>query len=731
MKHVQLLILALLFAGVSIASANEAPIILNASTQQGVTSVDWQHTADIDDIIGYSVHGYGPIGNGAMGVFEMAAGPSSSFFQESEGDTHLFSTSYQHAHNIPKKVYVYAVFENGDSVRGEYHAVKVDPVDQTLEFHAPNAIVEAGSEYSFMPQLPFKKDIDVTFELETAPNGMTVDANTGLVEWTPSESDRGQTFAVVMTVSYVEGISSFTTEWLLTVRGCMSVLAIRVHDEFEEPVKSGVITVWRIAPGSHNQAEIVSTENVTSEYYTTHVEAGTYFVEFSDGQVYEDVWYENAGSFLKATPITVHCNSDSTTIAFQTHSKEVEDYVTYFGQVIQKENAQQGTVEVEFIGFDPKLPPSERLQNARYFSTLVHLTPLGTTTYSIDVPAHLLYYALVRSTPNGGLDITTEYYLEATSINEAKVIESNNTSIDFTPEIQVNGSAGFMGFVEGIGGGPLDCKVVATRLSREKGGVQFERFETLTLSDSGVFVFEQIPAGDYVIQAIPNNSAYVPGYYSEAMNNLAVQHWQDATVVTVGAAFIRTPHLIRLEEQTIRSGHEDRTVFGGVGAKVGSVKSDGDVILVSDPVVGAIVVARGAGLIAFAETDSEGLYTINNLESGDFELSVEAPGYEAYVTHINIDPQGIGTEKNVELSESVLDVEHESALHSSVELKGNILEIEAAADIENVAVVSLHGDVVLENSASMLDISALASGTYIVIVKILGQTDNHKIQVVR
>ncbi len=739
MKNMRLLFLAILALSSSLAFANNDIEVMDASYQQGQLVVDWKHTVDIDQVVSYTMHGYGPTGGGTYGVYELTSGSATDFLNESVNNTHYFTAVVNSMNAIPEKVFVAAMFENGDTLGS--HGYYVDTTNgMELYFYAVDDVVAFGETYSFVPQVPGFKLSDLDFELVSSPPGVDLDTYTGALSWVPAESDIHESYTFELKVSTKDGEQSYTGAWEVSVAECLQNLSVFVVDPEQNPLQQGKVSLYQWSENANNTLMQVATKPVAPNSFgevAFSVLPGEYLVEFVDlKEEFEREWYLNAAGVEDAQLVTVECEQPQE-IVMQVELVEQEEMVRFTGSVEMDGNPTQGKVTVEFIGINTNLPQDEQLENAYYFRKDIWLTPAGATMYTIDVPAAYHYYAKVEPAKGAGsLQIDPEFFEEAETMADAVLLAPTdvNVTVDFTPSLSTFGLGGIYGTVYSVDGEVVPSQVVATRTTSNSGAKWSFRAKTET-NDTGAFVFNMLPDGEFILQALPlpssSESQYLPGYYNGEGDGVAVDTWSEATIVVVNGQMVSKSHDIILSSQTIESQEEDRTIAGVVTKTNGEIKHGGGEVAAGNSVEEANVVVRGNGLVVYGTTTSEGSYAVGGLEPGLYTMTVDFPGLELFQTTIEIGAHEFEVTKDVTMKGAVTSVEDEQ-LTSEIWIEQGILHVDAeVVSTISIDVYSINGLLMSSAEGNTMSIGNLPSGTYMVVVEMAEKVEIHSFQLAK
>jgi len=165
-----------------------------------------------------------------------------------------------------------------------------------------------------------------------------------------------------------------------------------------------------------------------------------------------------------------------------------------------------------------------------------------------------------------------------------------------------------------------------------------------TSARQGYFNVSGLAAGTYIAQAIPyDSSMHAAAYY--VSNSVGVLNWQDATRFTLSPNTLNDTIVIRVPFANGRRGsnHLDGSVLGNGG----TIRKDGgDGLAGLVPVVGAVVYAIDAQgqVAAFDVTDDAGMYGIDGLGTGAYNILVDKVGYRTMVQSVTFDDDNGSTQ---------------------------------------------------------------------------------------
>lgn len=739
MRQFRILLLAMFALSTSFASANDVLEVTDAQYRAGLLTVDWSHTATLDEVTDYTIFGYGYTNGGNVDMYEIQSGSVESFLQTSSQQQHFFSATIRGVQLFPQKVFVVASYENGDSLGSSGWPVDTNQ-RADLFFRANDEIVPFGQTYRFTPQVAGYSKAELDFELVTAPAGAELTASTGALLWTPAQTDIDESYTFALKVSTKDGSKTFTAEWEIHVAACVQDLTIVVTDKQGDAAKSGRVVIYQWSKNSSNTLKRIDQNVVTineDARVTFSVLPGEYLVEFQDEyRMYGGVWYMDGSGPEDATEVEVGCDV-AVELAIQVEPIQQEEMVTFSGVIEVEGEHGQGQVSLEFIGVDRNLPIDEQLEKAHYFRKDIWLIPNRGTAYSIEVPSKYHYYAKVEGARGpGSLDIQTEFYKEAETLSDAVLLAPIDAAvtIDFTPSLSTFGLGAFQGMVRSEDGKFVNAIVIATRISSLTGSGWSARVRTVT-GDSGYYAFEGIPSGEYIVQAIPQRMSgddmYLPGYYNSEGIGLAVDSWEDATVIVVDGVTVSTNIDIVLSGKTIESKDEDRNVAGTVTKTNGGIKNGSGEVATDNTVEEASIIVRGNDLVVFGTSSADGTYSVGGLEPGLYTMTVDFPGLEPFQSMFEIGMHDLEVTKDVQMKGAITTVE-DIAKTTSVRFENGYLFVETLEHVEPlVSVHAIDGSKVAQSQGHTISTRSLTSGTYLVVVEIDGKVEVHAIQFVK
>lgn len=204
------------------------------------------------------------------------------------------------------------------------------------------------------------------------------------------------------------------------------------------------------------------------------------------------------------------------------------------------------------------------------------------------------------------------------------------------------------------------------------GTTSFQRFDSLA-AIQGYYSFRAVGSGNYILQAVPADTIYVPGYYLR--DGLATASWQNATVISIGPNAWGDSALIRLP--WVNGYRGSNRLDGSVVGNGGSMKEgSGHPLNGLDPVADATVYAIDANgnVSGYDRTDAEGKYAVHGIGTGSYTLLVDKIGYRPMTKAVTFaEDNGVVETVRIEL-ESVSgasSVRVDRAINATLELVPN------------------------------------------------------------
>ncbi len=512
------------------------------------------------------------------------------------------------------------------------------------------------------------------------PEGMTIDAATGKIAWTPTKA--GEYLAEIIVKS---GANKVATEylkfWVVDFYG--TVAGVVVNEEAKPLVNIAVTLYKKIT---------VSQKDSYSSYYTAYTKAdgsyifekvvgGEYYVSARQAleksnirptELYQTVWYPDAPSIDKATAIKV-ADKNQVTIDFKMKKFIVPTpvFATVTGKVTNVElkpiaNAYviisqaipsaSGTVSYNGLG----QPESFQTANLGMFTNVAFKAVTDRDgNYKASLPINNVY---IFSSFAEGYNL--QYYKETANVLEAKKIElkSEQTGVDFklTPLPVAKGI--IAGKVVSAAGVAVLSKValISVRVDGQNKPIGFSTVRSTNSDNNGEFVFEKVANGIYYIQALPIKE-YMPAYYNS--KECGVKESKLAEQVVLKNEETLKGLLVCVKDVRV----------GGGGKISGKIKEAN-----GNPLDGVIVYAesQNGDESSYSISDAAGAYEITDLSVGVFDISTDKLGFaSASNTSAVIDYAKSAFNASVDLTmpknNSTTDVESKNEIPTGYALNQN------------------------------------------------------------
>lgn len=734
-----MILLGLLFAGLSAyADVPAAPrdyhamVMMATDSQQMFAS--WIENSDADPADGYQFW-MGKIDKDGNVDYQMVKDAAAGEVEKEEMNAMSFCF-LEFELDIEAGEYMsYMLAYNGDGESEKSNETKIQVRDsinipmQRLYFVSdpPNEKILIGEEFTYDADAESKDPDDVIrYKIAGGPDDMEIDAETGVVTWTPEEAGHYH----VWLQAYAEGNEEHTADQFfgIEVTSCAerTVISGTVKNENDEPIEIGYVLIYHKPLDSTNHHGQVFEGKVENGRFEVNVDEGTYYVFFDSMVDISDTsfisygeWYEDAVTMKDATPIEIKCGDivDITMIVGET-----PDYNKYTvsGTVTLEDGSPVAQAFVEFMaveGHPGMMIPSD-------YST----TTDADGNYQIELPDLFGYIAMAYSYNH----FMPLYFDQTMDPKEAEVIEltGDRNDIDF-----VFGSKGgndwnasASGIVVNELNEALEDVFVIAFMTDTRDTLNFGQIFTgmaVVTNQNGEFEFGQMLAGDYVFFAMPALMEYAPGFYKE--NETAVLKWDEASVVEI-------PENSSVDGIEIILGSiED---LPGIIEISGNVKSSDDGLTpdAGKAINGASVylVAENGKVSKFDKSGQNGEFALEEIAAGTYELVVDKVGYRDHRELVTLDDENGIDGMEIELyQESVSSVHDDEIPSGDLNLFPNPADDFTTMTFSNltgnvsVVVSDLNGTILSESAMDVLsgtnsiliETDNLANGMYYVKIK--------------
>ncbi|TAL70269.1 MAG: T9SS type A sorting domain-containing protein [Bacteroidetes bacterium] len=502
----------------------------------------------------------------------------------------------------------------GDTTEVNLLAYRIPPLTLSITSTPSNSTV-VGSIYNYNPVVTGNNERELRYILINSPSDMTINPQKGEINWSPSIV--GGYKVTLKAYLYTDSANSFVIqEWWLKVRSCTNNTYISgiVKDDKNNLIPNGTV-------------KIIDETGIDSlGYYIGYIKEGAYRVlvdegkckVYVEGPTFKSQWYENADSENNALVITVPCGTNTS----------ADFTVNLF-----KDYTVSGKVTDESTG--------NPIENASlYFKssdTMDSTTTNQSGDYSIRLNEQNSYIAWAK-VPQNPLYIT-QYYNLTGNITEATPVEfsGNIGNINFALKMAPVADNRMFGEVRSENGEPVKSIVLNfTVFPRDTSIASMFDARTYITGIDGTFEFPDLAEGDYLLLAIPIPDGNVPGYFKK--DTLAVHSWLDASVIKIISGEASGPHTITLPYIYPTSG--SGKISGIVtGDQLPAFLKNDDSPLAKEDIDGAVVITvdKDEKVRKYNLTNSIGVYSLDSLENGDYNVSIDKFGYGNYSYDITID----------------------------------------------------------------------------------------------
>lgn len=428
----------------------------------------------------------------------------------------------------------------------------------------------------------------ITYSLELAPAGMTIDAVTGLVLWTPSASGD---FNVQIKAQSNKGGVAFHS-FKIYVNGPLGFITGTVTDEStSNPIQGVAVYFISLTAHKHDLTYTDNSGNFNKSlplglYKIRYFKLG-YFTEYFDNKA--DL--RSADSILLGISVPVNASASLAKIPPPV-------YYTVSGWV---KNATGEPVK-SAVTISP-------VRNVTFpHMTAPNLTVLTDSlgNYSLRVIGGFEYVVLAKPFNH---TYYPEFWDNKRTYPEADkiLVNENKSDINFTMDLKpvyANGVGGRVKHFTSSDGVPAHVTVYRLLTTG------FKPFKSSRSDSLGNYLIENLEPGKYIIHAIPR-FPFFPGYYKQGG---VAKTWRQADTVVVAEAGIQSTLDINLLSRA-------DTGFAVIAGKVRTTQGDN--------LAGGIVLAINVNgeIAGSAETDKNGTYSIEDLPAGYYTINVDAVGY--------------------------------------------------------------------------------------------------------
>lgn len=607
---------------------------------------------------------------------------------------------------------------------------------------------DAGIYQPFMYQVGVEKWVptEVRYSLSayagsTLPAGLTIDEETGVINWTPTEIG---TFYFIIN-SRLEGINGIFSNVVGSIRvlKCNTGAAIsgQVKDQNDNAINDGYVYAFPVSATGDTMWSRPIPAPIENGSYTLNLDEGVYYLYIADGD-FDSEYYQDAATMQEATPVDAVCGITMT--ADVTVHRATRYIVS--GRVADSEG-NGINARIAFMGYDLNYPEGVRRQYPEYSYAYASESQDGAYSIALKEGYEYIAYAQLTDTlfSNGRVVMSVQFFDHVQDYTEAEVISltgnRNDINFDF-PQLQ-----GYENSIEGQvkTGDNTGVAAYVTAYRVSSNSEDYFVVSTTTLPNGSYTLTDLLP-GEYVLYAYPTGRNDVaPGYYSE--NGEAELTWTSATHLVIGAESAETGIDIILPEidSTSGEGMVSGRVYGNKEGMTVGGKTDGSV-LGESAITGAYVTltdSKGA-VTRYNMSGNNGSFTLSQLAAGTYTLIIDKVGFAPYTTTVVIDGSEPVTVNATLQPEATTGVEetlsnNTALVYPNPATNGATLAFFATPGTASVSVVGIAGMEVLSFRATTvqglntvyMNTQALSTGTYFVRITTATGVYNLPVRIVR
>lgn len=558
--------------------------------------------------------------------------------------------------------YIVAVNADGESKASpkKYVTIKIeeekDPAITIVSPRTAEGIV--GKPWYWQVKIEkYGKFSSVKYEILEAPDGMTINPETGKIIWEHPEEGR-HVFVVVVTGALENGETiTARQEFVLEIgkgenKPCAEIVGT-VKDELGNNA-GGVIMVWMVKSADNNEEKWMPTFKafVKDGKYAVGVPAGTYKLRF-ESDMFEAEWYEDAYELVDAKSVTVTCDQPRNEINLVVTKLPEPVFHIASGKVFDAESGEP--LENALIVFSPaKKDNARRAKEVRTESN-------AEGNYDAKLEEGVTYFATAIARPPAGTkNLYSQEYWENThdaSLAKGISLTEDTDEIDFPMDAREGYENGFSGKLsENVGHNGVSGKVIAFYMSTNKNEPTRRNAETVETDDAGAYEFTNMVPGKYLLFGVPDSSTWAPGWYVD--DETAAETWKHATAVEVGETGTVTglDILLRKAEKEHGRGRISGHCYNSRGGII--VKSEGTV-QGAIPVPGALVVAKATDgtIVDYTFADDAGAYSLEVMPVGQFTVTADRIWFEQSVSPVEITDESLDVTTEFAMEPVVTSVE--------------------------------------------------------------------------
>jgi hypothetical protein len=586
----------------------------------------------------------------------------------------------------------------------------------------------------------------VAYSMPVAPEGATIDSETGVITWNITEAleDGYYDFQIIASLAdgsepmnYAEQYFSVYVGGISPYEPC-SYINGTVLDQDGEPVAYATVNIYSAYDNQEpirysGYFSISTSEDGSFEFF---VPEGEYILYVEGWGLIVPEFYQDTDDPSQATILEAICEGEiSLTINVERLPEPV--YYTVSGSVTDQETGEPVMAYVEFYSDSP------------YMYNDIFCPPMVATDengeYSIVLLGNYEYRAVAVPFYR---DYIPEFYLEASDFTTATPFEltGDMENINFTLQAYPSYENSITGTLVnpdllGIGG-----YVIAFRLYEDNYDLYWDSYTAIAEAEyGGAFTFTNLVPDDYVLFAIPESMLLVPGFYVE--DDFATWFWENATILTIG-------------EETNLDGIQimlaDADTLLGICRLEGYIDGNGSAIqMKKDQPLGSETGLKGAFMtvvnpqtnkvIAYTFSENTGKYLLEKIAAGKMQVNASKVGFNSFSTEVDFDNLvNVSQTKNIILNvKTTSDVDEPETDYTGLIAYPNpatnslTINLSDMSGFANISLFNLQGEELLfktiDNGGEYLtlDVTAIPSGSYIVKVSSNGKSVQSLVQIIK
>jgi fibronectin type 3 domain-containing protein len=453
----------------------------------------------------------------------------------------------------------------------------------------------------------------VCFTLKHAPTGMTIDASTGMIQWTPTRFGVFEIEVKARTCSGPEGEAEQEYH-LLVFSGTPGSVFGTVVDQNGNGLDSMKVKAFDVTNGAFVMKTY--TDSVGNYSFPALNPSTYYFKLDSENDLFEDIWYNGVHSIANATPVIVTAGSSITVNFSAALDSVVNTTFTLSGTVLDSAALPVSGATMYLFASDDDSSSNDDFDDDSNEHEVVASTITnseGAYTFSIH-EGHYIVGAFAEG-------FAPQYWNHVSSPLEAENIHLEDENI-----AGINFDLGTTAVTAGSISGTIRNGFDSTGLFSFVVAYHNDDFDSLnnddvfsTYSDSvGNYTLTNIPDGAYTILAVPVGN-FIPTFYNLSGGTA---FGDSATLVLVSGATVSGIDIYALQDSVdglnMIAGQVNAGAFGKTNSTLSALSVGGVLVTISEVQTGKVV-SNGI-------TNSNGSYNTSGIAPGTYNVTFQKPG---------------------------------------------------------------------------------------------------------